>query len=266
MSTNNGEIEKKLWDAADQLRANSKLKASEYSVPVLGLIFLRFADYKFQLADAELKQNLPSNSRRTIGKTDYQAKGVMFLPEVSRYAFLLKLPEGQDVGKALNEAMKAIEEENPELKDVLPKTYNRLDKDVLLSILKTFSTIPNMEGDAFGKIYEYFLGNFAMSEGQKGGEFFTPTALVKLIVEVIEPYQGRILDPACGSGGMFVQSAGFVERHKKKAVSEISIFGQEKTAETVRLCRMNLAVHGLSGDVRHIPIRAEMRRCLPAHL
>ena len=107
----------------------------------------------------------------------------------------------------------------------------------------------NIEGDAFGKIYEYFLGKFAMSEGQKGGEFFTPTSIVKLIVEIIEPYHGRILDPACGSGGMFVQSAAFVEHHKK-SVNEISVYGQEKVAETIRLCKMNLAVHGLSGDIR----------------
>src|SRR5919201_795231 len=129
--------------------------------------------------------------------------------------------------------MKAIEAENEDLRDVLPKTYNRLDKDLLVSVLKNFSTIPmNIEGDAFGKIYEYFLGKFAMAEGQKGGEFFTPTSLVKLIVEVIEPYHGRILDPACGSGGMFVQSAGIVERHRRNPNADISIYGQERIAET----------------------------------
>src|SRR5262249_13254714 len=146
--------------------------------------------------------------------------------------------------------MKAIEEENEELKDVLPKTYNRLEKETLFTLLKTFNSIPmEVEGDVFGKIYEYFLGNFAMKEGQKGGEFFTPTSIVKLIVEVIEPYHGRIFDPACGSGGMFVQSAAFVEHHRK-AVTDISIYGQEKVAETIRLCKMNLAVHGLAGDIR----------------
>ncbi len=163
---------------------------------------------------------------------------------------MLSLPEGADIGKAINEAMKAIETENEDLKDVLPKTYNALEKNLLVSLLKNFSAIPmNIEGDAFGKIYEYFLGNFAMSEGQKGGEFFTPTSIVKLIVEIIEPYHGRILDPACGSGGMFVQSAAFVEHHRK-SVNEISVYGQEKVAETIRLCKMNLAVHGLSGDIR----------------
>jgi type I restriction enzyme M protein len=146
--------------------------------------------------------------------------------------------------------MKAIEAENEDLRDVLPKTYTTLEKSLLISLLKNFSSIPmNIEGDAFGKIYEYFLGNFAKAEGQKGGEFFTPTSIVKLIVEIIEPYHGRILDPACGSGGMFVQSAAFVEHHRK-SVNEISVYGQEKVAETIRLCKMNLAVHGLSGDIR----------------
>ncbi|MEO8289175.1 MAG: class I SAM-dependent DNA methyltransferase, partial [Chloroflexota bacterium] len=245
------EIEKRLWEAADQLRANSKLKASEYSVPVLGMIFLRFADARFEVVDAELKAQQPAPSRRTIGKTDYHARGVMFLPEAARFSYLLNLPESADIGGAINNAMRLIGEQNEDLRGVLPNDYNALDKDVLFSLLKTFSHIPvNIEGDAFGKIYEYFLGKFAMAEGQKGGEFFTPTALVKLIVEVMEPFHGRILDPACGSGGMFVQSAAFVERHKRNPNAEISIYGQEKTSETVRLCRMNLAVHGLSGDIK----------------
>lgn len=248
MANNHSELEKRLWDAADDLRANSKLKSSEYSVPVLGLIFLRYADHKFTLAEKTLSQR--SSGRRKIGKADYQAEGVLYLPEKARFAYLLNLPEGADIGKAVNEAMKAIEAENDDLRDVLPKTYNALEKNLLISLLKNFSSIPmNIEGDAFGKIYEYFLGNFAMSEGQKGGEFFTPTSLVKLIVEIIEPYHGRILDPACGSGGMFVQSAAFVEHHRK-SVNEISVYGQEKVAETIRLCKMNLAVHGLSGDIR----------------
>ena len=244
------EIEKRLWNAADQLRANSRLKSSEYSVPVLGLIFLRFADYKFTLAEQEIEKQRMSG-RRGITKADYQAKGVLYLPENARFSYLLNLPEGENIGKAINDAMKAIEMENEDLKDVLPKTYNRLENDVLVALLKTFSSITmTLEGDVFGQIYEYFLGKFAMAEGQRGGEFFTPTSLVKLIVEVIEPYHGRIYDPACGSGGMFVQSAKFVERHKKNPSAEISIYGQEKTAETVRLCKMNLAVHGLSGDIR----------------
>jgi type I restriction enzyme M protein len=248
MPANHTDLEKRLWDAADELRANSKLKSSEYSIPVLGLIFLRYADHKF--AEAEKKMPQQASGRRKIGKTDYQAQGVLYLPEKARFGYLLNLPEGTDIGKAINEAMKAIEAENEDLKDVLPKTYSSLEKNLLVSLLKNFSSIPmTIEGDAFGKIYEYFLGKFAMSEGQKGGEFFTPTSIVKLIVEIIEPFHGQILDPASGSGGMFVQSAAFVEHHKK-SVNEISVYGQEKVAETIRLCKMNLAVHGLSGDIR----------------
>jgi type I restriction enzyme M protein len=248
MPANHTEVEKRLWEAADELRANSKLKSSEYSVPVLGLIFLRYADQKF--SDAEKKLAASGSGRRKIGKIDYQAQDVLYIPEKARFATLLNLPEGADIGKAINDGMKAIESENEDLKDVLPKTYNALDKSLLVSLLKNFSSIPmTIEGDAFGKIYEYFLGKFAMAEGQKGGEFFTPTSIVRLIVEIIEPYHGRIFDPACGSGGMFVQSAAFVEHHKK-SVNEIAIYGQEKVAETIRLCKMNLAVHGLSGDIR----------------
>jgi type I restriction enzyme M protein len=248
----NGLLEKRLWEAADELRANSKLKASEYSVPVLGLIFLRFADYKFTHAEQQFAAaQAAAPRRRPLGKADYQARGVMFVPEAARFSRLLMLPEGEDIAKAISDAMKLIEDENADLKDVLPKDYRRLGNDTLVSLLKTLNSIPlDIEGDAFGKIYEYFLGEFAMSEGQKGGEFFTPTALVKLIVEVIEPYHGRIFDPACGSGGMFVQSAGFVQRHHRSAGAEISVYGQERVTETVRLCRMNLAIHGLAGDIR----------------
>lgn len=245
----NSELEKRLWDAADELRANSKLKSSEYAVPVLGLIFLRYADHKFSHAEKQIQSK--ASGRRKIGKADYQALGVMFLPDNARFSYLVSLPESTDHGKKINEAMKAIEEENPDLKDVLPKSYALFEKKTLIELIKVMNSIPmDIEGDAFGKIYEYFLGNFAMKEGQKGGEFFTPTSLVKLIVEIIEPYHGRIYDPACGSGGMFVQSARFVENHKKNPSSEISVYGQERITETVRLCKMNLAVHGLSGDIR----------------
>ncbi len=245
------QIEKRLWESADQLRANSNLSANEYSNPVLGLIFLRYADHKFTAAQEELEGQAQGRRRRGVGKADYQARGVMYLPDEARFSNLLKLPEGTNIGMAVNDAMRAVELENEELKEVLPKTYNRLENDALIALLKSFSEIPmDIEGDVFGKIYEYFLGKFAMSEGQRGGEFFTPTSIVRLIVEVIEPYHGRIFDPACGSGGMFVQSARFVENHKKNPSSEIMAYGQERVAATVRLCRMNLAVHGLSGDVR----------------
>jgi len=246
---NNNQIESRLWSAADELRANSKLKSSEYSVPVLGLIFLRYADHKFSAIEAELEGQ--STGRRKVGPTDYQARGVMYLPPEARFSSMLNLPEGSNIGQAINDAMRAIETENPDLKDVLPKTYNRLENTALSELLKLLNSIPmDIEGDAFGKIYEYFLGKFAMSEGQKGGEFFTPTCIVKLIVSIIEPYSGRIYDPACGSGGMFVQSARFVDEHRNNGGEVISIYGQERVSETVRLARMNLAVHGLGGDIR----------------
>lgn len=249
MVANNTETEKRLWDAADELRANSKLCSQEYSPPVLGLIFLRYADAKFALAEAELAGK--GSKRRAIGKQDYQARGVMYLPPEARFSNLLKLPEGADLGAAINDAMRAIEAENEELRDVLPKSYNRLENRTLVELLRLFHSVPmDIEGDVFGKIYEYFLSKFASAEGQKGGEFFTPTSIVKLIVDIIEPYHGRIFDPACGSGGIFVQSAKFVERHRHRPADEIMAYGQEKTTETVRLCKMNLAVHGLSGDIR----------------
>lgn len=249
MNHNGSNVEAHLWEAADELRANSKLKSSEYSVPVLGLVFLRYADHKFQAAAKELEDK--SSGRRKIGPADYQARGVLYLPEASRFSTLIQLPEGDNIGAAINDAMRAIEEANPDLKDVLPRTYNRFENALLKELLKTMNSVPmDIEGDAFGKIYEYFLGHFAMSEGQKGGEFFTPTTIVQLIVAIIEPYHGRIYDPACGSGGMFVQSARFVQEHKKNPGAELSVFGQEKVGETVRLGKMNLAVHGLAGDIR----------------
>jgi len=244
-------LEARLWGAADELRANSRLKASEYSIPVLGLIFLRFADVKFREAEQQIGKQGGGRRRAGSGRERYQALGVLYLPDEARFENLLNLPEGENIGQAINDAMRAIEAENPDLKDVLPKTYNRLENRILVELLKLMGSIPmDIEGDAFGQVYEYFLGKFAMTEGQKGGEFYTPTSIVKLIVEIIEPFHGRIFDPACGSGGMFVQSARFVEGHKARAMEEISVYGQERVAETVRLARMNLAVHGLAGDIR----------------
>lgn len=242
-------IEARLWDAANELRANSRLKASEYSTPVLGLVFLRYADHRFHAAHGEVAGG--GSARRAIGPADYQARGVLYVPDEARFRRLVELPEGDNAGAAVNASMRAIEEANPGLKDVLPKTYNRFDNALLAELLKTMNSVPmEVEGDVFGKIYEYFLGKFAMSEGQKGGEFFTPTAIVRLIVGVIEPYGGRIFDPACGSGGMFVQSARFVAEHRRGRHAALSVFGQERVAETVRLAKMNLAVHGLEGDIR----------------
>ena len=253
MNTNLTDIENRLWSAADELRANSRLKASEYSTPVLGLIFLRYADHKFTQAEQEISSEADPNSRRHPDlRMECQARGVLYLPEHSRFQYLLNLPESENIGQAITDAMKAIETENSQVNGVLPKTYNRLEKSTLLELLRIMEQIPmDIEGDAFGKVYEYFLGNFAMSEGQRGGEFFTPTSLVKLIVEIIQPFHGRILDPACGSGGMFVQSAAFISNHKKNGnPGDISIYGVERVAETIRLCKMNLAVHALEGDIK----------------
>lgn len=251
MSASLTELENRLWSVADELRANSKLKASDYGAPVLGLIFLRYADVKFAEAEEKLSEQTSSRRRSSIGKERFQAAGVLYLPETAQFSNVLNLPEGEDIGQAINDAMRAIEAENPDLKDILPKTYNRLENATLIELLKLLGSIPmDIEGDAFGRIYEYFLGKFAMSEGQKGGEFYTPTSIVKLIVEIIEPFHGRIYDPACGSGGMFMQSARFVDEHKANPSSELSVHGQERVAETVRLAKMNLAVHGLAGDIR----------------
>jgi type I restriction enzyme M protein len=256
----NRTIEQRLWEAADQLRANSELKSTQYSKPVLGLIFLRFADFKFSQIDKDLKKEKLKKAGasvfrdKPIGPSYYQSRGVMYLPPEARYEYLLNLPEGENIGKAINEAMKKVEEYNPDLKGILPKTYTRIENKLLVGLLKNFSQIEmDVEGDVFGKIYEYFLGKFAMAEGQGGGEFFTPRSLVKLIVEILEPYQGKVFDPACGSGGMFVQSAQFINEHRKNgkdATSLMSIYGQEKTLETANLCKLNLAVNGLSGQVK----------------
>jgi type I restriction enzyme M protein len=243
------DIENRLWDSADELRANSGLKESEYSIPVLGLIFLKYADNRFATAEAELKSK--GSGRRKVGKTDYQARGVMYLPPDARFATLLDLEEGHDLGQALNDAMAAVERENDDLRGVLPRTFKALSNTTLTTLLRNVNSIlGDIDGDGFGKVYEYFLGKFAMAEGQKGGQFFTPMSIVQLIVEIIEPFTGKIYDPACGSGGMFVQSARFVEEHREGATDRLSIYGQERVDETVRLCRMNLAVHGLGGQVR----------------
>jgi type I restriction enzyme M protein len=241
------ELETRLWSAADQLWANTGLKPSEFSTPVLGLIFLRYAEKRF--AEAEGKLHKARAKSEDIEKSDYQADGILYLPEKARFSYLLNLPGSENLGKAINDAMASIEEENEDLKGVLPRAYTRLDNRILVELLRLLAPV-DLEGDAFGKVYEYFLGAFAMKEGQKGGVFYTPTSIVKLIVEIIEPLHGRIFDPASGSGGMFVQSAAFVENHKKRPVDELAVFGTEKASDTVKLAKMNLAVHGISGDIR----------------
>jgi type I restriction enzyme M protein len=249
-------LEKRLWDAADELRANSGLTSAQYSQPVLGLIFLRFADARFAARRAELEKATSSRRGSRVDEPGaYHAAGVLYLPPEARFDDLRDYPEGgkkgKSLGQAVDEAMRGVERDNTQLSGVLPKTYQMFNARLLKELLKTFSTIPlDLEGDTFGKIYEYFLSEFAMSEGHMGGEFYTPTSIVRLLVEVLEPFQGRILDPACGSGGMFVQSARFVAEHKQNR-GALSIHGVEKVDDTGRLCRMNLAVHGLEGDIRH---------------
>ena len=247
-------LENGLWEAADQLRANSGLKAQEYSGPILGLIFLRFAEVRFATRRSVLEATSASSRRgnRIDDPDAYHAEGVLYLTPEARFDYLLTLPEADDVGARVNAAMREIEKHNATLAGVLPKTYNLFTSTLLKELLKKVSEIPaTVDYDAFGRIYEYFLGEFARSEGQKGGEFYTPASIVKLLAEVIEPFHGRILDPACGSGGMFVQSARFVAEHQKNPAAELAICGVEKTDETGRLCRLNLAVHGLEGDIRH---------------
>ncbi|MFZ4483042.1 MAG: type I restriction-modification system subunit M [Chthoniobacterales bacterium] len=247
-------LEKRLWDAADQFRANSGLKSQEYSAPVLGLIFLRFAEVRFAAQRAKLEKASASARRgsRVDDPAAYHAEGILFLPDDARFDYLLHRPEAENIGAKVNAAMRDIEKHNPQLAGVLPKTYNLFTSTLLKELLKKVSEIPaSLDYDAFGRIYEYFLGEFAMSEGQGGGEFYTPSSIVRLLTEVIEPYHGRILDPACGSGGMFVSSARFVSEHKKNPAAELSIHGVEKTDETGRLCRLNLAVHGLEGEIKH---------------
>lgn len=239
-------VENRLWATADQLWANTGLKPSEFSTPVLGLIFLRYADKRF--TDVQAKLTAKGLTADDLEPFEYQAEGVLYLPDEARFSYLLTLTEGDNLGKAINNAMALVEAHNEDLKGVLPRTFNKLPNPTLVELLRLLAPL-DLEGDAFGKVYEYFLGNFAMKEGQKGGVFYTPTSIVRLIVEIIEPYHGRIFDPACGSGGMFVQSAEFVRRHKKNATNELTVFGTEKASDTVKLAKMNLAVHGLSGKI-----------------
>ena len=223
-------LENDLWAAADRLRANSDLKASEYSTPVLGLIFLKFADNKYRQHEdailAEYQKLKGTRRERSLEDIAVEKCGFALGPQ-ARYNYLLNLPEQEDIPKAIRAAMASIEQSKPELLGVLPQQeYDRFSRNpqnrsIPKALLKLFSDIPlDASGDVFGQIYEYFLGNFAMSEGQGGGEFFTPRSVVRLMVEIIEPHGGKVFDPACGSGGMFVQSAQFIEQHRKDAAAD----------------------------------------------
>jgi type I restriction enzyme M protein len=236
-----------LFAAADQLWTNSNLRPDQYAQPVLALIALRQMEAKFEAVHAKLAPKYQGRLKPV--PADYQAEGAIFLPENARFSRLLELPGAADLGAELNAAMKAIADTNPDLAGVLPQGYAGLPNDVLQELLRLLAPL-KIDGDAYGLVFEYFMGQFASNYMQKGGEFFTPASVVKLIIEVIEPYHGTIFDPACGSGGMFVHSAEFVRRHHKSPSSEISIYGVEKMSDTLKLCRLNLAVHGLSGDIR----------------
>lgn len=250
-------LEEQLWAAADSLRANSPLKSTQYAPIVLGLIFLRFATLKYQKFEKEIQEEYEAslNGRNPKRLEDVAvAKCGYFLPAESHFDFLLNLPEGKDIPAAIKAAMEGIEEHKDEMKGTLPKDeYLLLETSLAADLLKMINNIPsNVSGDVFGKVYEYFLGKFAMKEGQGGGEFYTPTSVVRLMVEMIEPFGGMILDPACGSGGMFVQSSDFVRRHRHDlmtGVGDLMVCGVEKEQETVKLARMNMFLHGLRNSI-----------------
>lgn len=254
-------LEADLWEAADELRANSKLTAAEYKDPLLGLVLLRFAENKYTEAKQELEKSLPINPRtgqkREATRDDFAAIGAMKLPLKAQYAYLANLPEGEDLAEAVNDAMKLIEQDYKELEGILPKNYHDLagsGGNLLSRLIRIFNSdaVQKATGDVFGRIYEYFLMKFSMqgAGAQEGGEFFTPPSLVQLIVNFIQPDHGIVHDPACGSGGMFVQTAQFIKSKDNKSVNEaITVYGTEYKSNTVRLAKMNLAIHGIEGQI-----------------
>ena len=246
MATDLREVARTLFKTADNLWTNTALGPDEYAQPVLALIALRQMEARFEVVHAELGGR---TGRLAPRPEDYQARGAPYLPEAARFSRLLALPGKADLGAALNAAMQAVAEANPDLAGVLPTGYAGLPSSVLAELLRLLAPL-KIDGDAYGLIFEYFMGEFAPNNLQKGGEFYTPASIVSLIVEIIEPHDGRILDPACGSGGMFVHSADFVRRHNAAPEQAITLHGVEKRASTGRLCRLNLAVHGLSGNIR----------------
>ncbi|MGD7035071.1 N-6 DNA methylase [Methylotuvimicrobium buryatense] len=250
------QLETELWASADNLRANSKLTAAEYKDPVLGLILLRYAQNRYEQAKVAIEVAMPETPRGKLKPTKehFLAAGAMLVPEQSQYDYLANLPEGVGICEALNTAMRLIEEEYPDLAGILPKNYQELDPDLLRELIRVFNkdSVKNLSGDVFGRIYEYFLMKFSMSGAgaQEGGEFFTPPSLVQLIVNLIQPDHGIIHDPACGSGGMFVQTGHFIEEHGGKSVNEtIKCYGTELKSNNAKLAKMNLAIHGIEGKV-----------------
>lgn len=249
------QLENELWEAADQLRANSKLTAAEYSMPVLGLIFLRHAENRFKTYLPEIEADLPAQApeavREVLTKLGFQGKAAIYLPPKARFESIASLPQGAQVGEAIDTAMGLIEAEYEVLKGALPRGYTAFEPDLLADLVKIFDrpAVKAATGDVFGRIYEYFLNKFAMSGAQEGGEFFTPPSLVRMIVNVIEPDHGLVLDPACGSAGMFVQTGHFIEDVRHAVTNDrVTFHGQEKSETNTKLARMNLVVHGLDAS------------------
>lgn len=251
------QLEANLWGSADNLRANSKLTAAEYKDPVLGLILLRYAQNRYEQAKAQVEESIPDSPRgkRAATKQDFLAAGAMMLPEHSQYDYLANLPEVENINDAVNSAMKLIEDEYTDLAGILPRNYQDLDSVLLRDLIRVFNedAVKSLTGDVFGRIYEYFLMKFSMSGAgaQEGGEFFTPPSLVQLIVNLIQPDHGVIHDPACGSGGMFVQTSHFLDdRLTDKSINEaITCYGTELKSNNAKLAKMNLAIHGIEGKI-----------------
>ena len=248
-------IERRLWSAADTLRANSNYASNEYFLPVMGLVFLRHAYSRYLTVKDKVEANLPvrGGKKRAPTKEDFSQQSAIFLRPKAQFDQLVALPDGADRAKAIIAAMESIENDYEGLRGILPKSeYQELDNDVLGQLLRTLNPdeLKRVSGDVFGRIYEYFLTQFADLKAHDGGEFFTPVSLVSLIAHVLDPDRGTLLDPACGSGGMFVQSARTVEEHGQNPTEQLTFRGLEKNATTIRLAKMNLAVHGLEGDIR----------------
>lgn len=246
-------LEADLWESADLLRAESKLTSSQYCMPVLALIFLRYAYSRYKKVEAELQKNRPSRGGKVmpLEASDFAAKSALYLPREAQFDHLVNLSGDQNLGEAVNHAMNLIEEQSEQLKGVLPKSYTMFNNELLSQLLGIFNnqTIDEVGGDVIGRIYEYFLSKFAKAVASDDGVFFTPKSLVKMLVNVLEPKRGIMLDPACGSGGMFVQTGDFVSETGMNANTQMTFYGQEKVDYNAQLCLMNMAVHGLNGHI-----------------
>src|SRR6266853_1477917 len=249
-------LEADLWEAADNLRANSKLTSSDYFMPVLGVIFLRHAANRFEAATRQIEADQAAGRmpRRHLLPADYLRRRALWLPETARYDWIMQqaASSGKDLPRLVTEAMTAIEKEFKPLDGVLPKDYGIFETKVLEDLMRLFNSerIKQATGDVFGRIYEYFLAKFSIQKAHDNGEFFTPSSIVQTIVNVIEPDHGTVFDPACGSGGMFVQSSHFIEGRGDAAAHRVTFFGQEYKTSNLRLAKMNLAVHALEGNIR----------------